>query len=190
MTLVFKGVHGTCVSHAESIIKNGIHPTLEGRAGAGVYLWSYINDASEAEHLAADWYADQLDKGAYSGCPKTGRVLLYYEIELEATEAVNINSTAHHELIRRKAQRARGKAGISKVYDDYLNGVSTHRLEKHGVSLKLVEASLPVPNSTRERSPGLPLTVGADAYIVLATGLPSLKLVEVVGMPWKGNDNA
>ena len=148
-----------------------------------------MNDSTEAEHLAADWYEDQVAARAFERYPRQGRVLLYYELDLEPHEVVNINSTWHHELIRRNLGRGRGKADISKAYDDHIHGISEHRLTKLGAPLKLVEASLPVPNATRGRSSGAPLTVGADAYIVLATGIPSLKLVDVIGMPWKGKDN-
>ncbi|MBL8390037.1 MAG: hypothetical protein JNK17_17645 [Hydrogenophaga sp.] len=171
---------------AESIVKTEIRATTVGRAGAGVYLWAYVNDASEAEHLAIDWYEDQSSAKVFERHPKQGRVLLYYELELEPQEVVNINTTYHHELIRKKVARGRSRSDISRAYDDHISGISEHRLEKFGVPLKLVEASLPVPNATRERSSGVPLTVGADAYIVLATGISSLKLVDVKGMPWKG----
>ena len=189
MKSVFRGVHSTCVSLAESILKTGIRTTPVGRAGAGVYLWAYVNDSTEAKQLAIDWYEDQMRVGAFDQYPKRGRVILYYELELELAEVVNINSTSHHELIRKKAARASSKADISRAYDDHLTGISEHRRVKLGAPLKLVEATLPVPNSTRDRSSGIPLTVGADAYIVLSTGIPSLKLVDVIGMPWKGNDN-
>lgn len=190
MTLiVYKGVHSTCLSQAESISRVGIRPSPAGRAGAGAYLWAYDTDPTEAEALARDWYQDSLVARDYDKYPKKSRVLLYFEIELGELEWLNVNSTWHHERIRVKAARAKDKANISKAYDDHIEGIAKSRWENRKILLKVVESSLPVPMATRSRTSGTPLTVGADAYIVLPAGIPFLKLVSAVGMPLKGANN-
>lgn len=184
--MTFRGVHSTCLTQAESIVNSGARVSAAGRAGTGFYLWSYSRDSEEAEALARDWYQDQKDDGAYKSFSKQAMVILFYEISLNPLEFLNINSTWHHEQIRKKYGRTKDKAGLSKAYDDHISGIAQDRFEQKKVHLKLIEATLPVPSSTRERSRGVPLTVGADAYIVLPAGLPNLRLTDAIGMSLKG----
>lgn len=180
----YRGVHGTCVSQAKSIARNGIRASSAGRAGAGAYLWSYVSDPAEAILLAEDWYRDQLDEGRYDKEPEKGMAVLFFELELLPLEFISINTTAHHEMIRGKLARGRGKIDLSKAYDDHIAGLAAHR-KQAGADLKLVETAVPYPKSTKARLGGVPLTPGADAYIVLHQGLSDLKLFDARGLNLK-----
>jgi hypothetical protein len=172
------GVHGTCLTFADTIQKEGVRASLAGRAGAGFYLWSYINDDGRASELAEDWYQDQLDHGAYSGQNQNG-VLLYYIIWLLRAETVNLNSTAHHEAIRSKLERGRGKVSFSQAYNDHIQGLA-EAYAKLGNQLKLVEATVPYPQSTKaRRRSDDQLTTGGDAYIIQEPGLVDLELIDI-----------
>lgn len=179
-----KGAHGTCLSNAEDILKKGIEASSTGRAGGGFYLWSYISDKDNAASLAEDWYRDRLDFGSYKKCAKKDLVVLFYEIDVDDLSWLNINSIGHREALRKLATRARDKVDNSKVYDGYFAQISARRAElTKGVGLQIVETVVPVPHTTKKEKPGSnPLTVGAEAYIVLPAGLSKLKLIEARGL--------
>ncbi len=182
----YRGVHGTCITHAKSIVANGMRAATEGRAGAGAYLWSYASDPDQAIALAEDWHQDDTERGHYQGLKEPGLAVLFFEIDLEPLELVNLNSTAHHELIRKKLGRNKGKSAISKCFDDHIKGIADHRVAEKGITLKMVEATLPYPQSTKQRWDSVPLTTGGDAYIILYQGLSALRLVDARGVALKG----
>ncbi len=179
---IYRGVHSTSITFANSIKANGAAASPEGRAGAGFYLWSYVSEPTHAVELAEDWHRDCYNRGEYGKCSEPALALLFYEIELDPAEVVNLNSTAHHEIIAAKVGRAGKKAAVSKAWDDHIKGISAFRLEKMGKHLKMVEVQLPVPTTTKDRVYArrqVSLTVGGDSYIVLPNALGELKLVDV-----------
>lgn len=178
MNLKFRGLHGTCVSHARSILSNGVKAAHGGRAGAGFYLWAYISDSSRAAELAEDWYHWKLGSHDYDICTERGFALLTCEIEIDGNAYLNLNQARHHETLRTIKARLPEGEEQARVYDEYLASQSAFRLKQYGVPLKVVEAMVPFPQATKKRHDGPPLTPGADAYIVLHQGLSELLVVD------------
>jgi hypothetical protein len=177
-TLKLKGVHGTCITHAKSILSRGVQPSTAGRAGSGFYLWAFLADPSRARELAEDWHRWRLDKGAYDDCSERGLAILTFEIEVSPRAYVNLNQARHHEMLRTIQARMPPDVDQSKVYDDYICGLSEQREKTDGTPLKVVEAMVPFPQATKMRMGGPALTPGADAYIVLNQGLSDLRVTD------------
>lgn len=165
-------------------MQNGLRASAEGRGGSGAYLWAYVANYSEAVLLAEDWYEDQKAKGTYDRCSEPGMAVLFFEIDLEPLEVLNLNSTVHHETIRAGIQRSRGRTAVSQAIDDHVQGIAEHRLRQR-IVLKLVEVQVPLPLATKARRDRASLTVGGDAYIIRQQGLSDLRVVDAKGVSLK-----
>ncbi len=172
------GVHGTCITHAKSILANGVKAKSGGgRAGTGFYLWAYATDSGRkrAIQLAKDWHSDWYAKGKYDGSPERGEAIIVFDILVESTAYLNLNQTRHHERLLEIEERTGQEQ--SKVFDEYLESQSLFKEEQHQTPLQVVEAMVPYPEATKRSN--LPrLTPGGDAYIILEPGFGTLEIVE------------
>ena len=179
MNLKLRGIHATSISYAKTILNDGPKSVQGGRAGSGFYLWSYFSNRKHAIELARDWHEWKLEAGSYADCAERGFAFLDCEISVDPKAYVNLNQALHHETLRVNRDRLPRGEDPARVYDEYVNGLSMFRQEKFGTPLKIVEAMVPFPLATKRRHDGPPLTPGADAYIVLPTGLSELVVVDV-----------
>jgi hypothetical protein len=178
--MLLKGIHGTCVTHARAIEKEGIRPFAGGRAGSGFYLWAYLADEARAVQFARDWHSWKLDRGQYAKCDERDCAILHCEIDVDPHAYINLNQARHHEALWSIKTRLPKGEDQAKIFDEYLESQSAFRVKQYGVPLKLVEAMVPYPEATKlRRSDGPPLTPGADAYIVLTEGLAELRVTSV-----------
>lgn len=168
------GFHGTCVSAAESILKNGFRAKGERqRAGPGVYLWAGPGSLEQrARALSETWYQQKSEDGDYAGEPKKAFALLRAELNVEVEELLDLEQMLHHQgleaLSKRGNSSGRPFADSAALFAAYIAQVATFRADR-GHQLKVVRVILPAPQPFKYHSArGLVLTSGVDAYIVQA----------------------
>lgn len=175
-----KGMHGTCVTHAKSILKNGIQARIGGRAGSGFYLWAFLGDPGYTAQLAKDWHQWKLGQGDYLDCAERSFALLTCELEIEQASYANLNQARHHEKIRKIHSELPPSEKPAKIFDEYLSNLAKFRQIANEPALMVVEAMVPFPVASKSRPGGIALTPGVDAYIVLRQGFSELRVVEGV----------
>lgn len=90
--MILSGTHGTCRSNAEGIVASGFTKVTEtGRAGAGVYFWSYYDYQKLARKLAVLWWENATKHGTYTKCDKQTCSVIYAQIEVDDSAYLDCN---------------------------------------------------------------------------------------------------
>lgn len=162
--IILKGSHGTTVSRADNIRKEGFKRII-GRRGTGIYFW---RDGHYCRQLSISWWKQKLDERDYSGDSDTRCVVIIGIFKLEDNEYLNIDNYEFQEKIAYLADKKKvggDKRKLAALYDFCIS-----RLEqRQGIKFKIVEMRV---------SP--PLKKYCEYYQFYAVGNPYCYLVRVV----------
>lgn len=181
MVLSLKGTHGTSKTRAAAIEVEGFDPPKNGgRAGIGVYFWSYTAEANLADALARGWWAHRSKKGDYRYEPRPEAAVIHVNIETDkgfyydaTTEAFKLqvfNAT--------KALKDRG-TGSHKDLCSFVEELIAEMERLTGIPIAVVHASVPTP---MELEPQFwrQLYSMACCYVVRQTGLPKINVLRTI----------
>ena len=141
-----KGTHGTCVSYAEQIRKNGFNSSSLGRAGDGIYFWAY-NDGNEsfkyATDLAKSWWKQRL----YKNCKKKSCSVIYVKLientglyidleshEFKISKAVWVNR-AYKSLLKENSNHRLSVTAANNLYIKWLEEDLGHKIDIYSVNM-------------------------------------------------------
>lgn len=167
----YKGTHGTSHSRAQSISSAGfLNPTHAGRAGVGVYFWSYDRDSSLAKELATHWWKKYHGDGEYDGDACKECAVILVDIAVDKKDTINLECLELREMLSKlilqhKVENFGQKA---KVYELLLRRIE----EKRSAPYELVGVSLDPPGSTQHHW----LSKSQPAYIVRSSAIEKISI--------------
>lgn len=166
-----KGTHGTCLTFATLIAREGFKVSSDGRAGEGVYFWGYVDPLLErfAEDFAIGWWKYCKNDGRYEKASDQSGAIVY--VTLNASEPdFDFESQSIREAFIKFANRVytrvkKGKynARVSAVYDLFLKQMeSTLKRRFSVIHVKLT----PPPKEFYSQMLPLDITGHPSCYVV------------------------
>ena len=151
-----KGTHGTCLSRAEEIKKNGFKSSGKGRGGPGVYFWRGHDE--RAKILAIGWYKHRLCELYYDTEKKQGLSVIYVLLKHENNEFLDLEKPT----MKDKVEKLRISAGISNIPNNSEIALLWNRLvisieKKIGQKFKILALRCTTP--PKEYVPNYPLNL-------------------------------
>ncbi|EKO3508509.1 hypothetical protein LCL63_001708 [Vibrio fluvialis] len=117
--LTLYGTHGTCVSRADSIMKDGFDRLGVGRHGTGVYVWYGKVKHSDKAKLLGKCYADEArGRGEYKDEKDKSTSVIECEIHTQSESFVDLTDEDTHDLFQEYA-RANENILRNSKYGDY-----------------------------------------------------------------------
>lgn len=172
--LSLTGVHGTSVSNAKAIIRQGFYASI-GRRGKGVYFWSYLDAIDYAKDLGFCWCLDRY--------PKNDCAVLVCSFECDHELYIDFDSLEHVEGFRRVSKAFMDKFPvdstkqndfINKLYDYYIGKVESEK----SISYVVCHAKVAPPKSANIN---VNVFGGASCYVVRHTAVITVKEVLAKG---------
>lgn len=128
----FTGSHGTSVTNAETISKNGF-VTRSGIRGRGAYFWDKI-DSSTHHILSKGWHAQCYERNKYSGQKNQACAIIEATITCKKNEYLDLESrtviTPIREIVSRLTNMSTEVSKISEAYDKAIQAIETENNTK------------------------------------------------------------
>lgn len=145
------GIHGTCRSSADSIIKNGFRPG-KGRHGTGVYVWSSNKeDHSYAIELAMCYANDRSQEKNPTTVALMCNILTtkdnLLDVEQDSTSRMLTEFIRKNTNYLATAKNYQRKIRAAKVADDFVRLLE----ESTGLSFDIIHTKTQAPQSYRNK---------------------------------------
>lgn len=180
--MALNGSHGTCVSCAESIATSGFKGSTEnGRAGRGVYFWSYVTNRDIAKKLAVGWHQCANRAGAYSRYSNKSCAVLWAEIPVSKDAYMDFNDPNVEDVLSFLVSQARSGGKEDEPIDNQLlYKVHEHVIELAETALNCVIDVIRVRVAPPQKIDFIEkIYVGHPNCYVVRNGLERIKLVDV-----------
>lgn len=145
--VVYRGTHGTCYEWACRIREEGFKPSTGGRAGPGVYFWTYDSDPAMARELAVGWAKAAHKRNVYAPERSNACGVIFTEYPVEEDECLDCTTRQFEESLNQLLQViAQNSASIEHhdLESAYQTLIKTTE-EEGDVKFKVVLLRVPLP---------------------------------------------
>lgn len=95
------GSHGTSMTRAGSITRDGFQPSASGRRGPGAYMWYATHkDCPYALSLAKAFFMQAAKRGEYKDDADQSGAVIWGQVNVPDTEVLNLETPALRQTIR------------------------------------------------------------------------------------------
>ena len=185
-TVYLNGTHGTSRTRASAILEsNQFKASDDGRAGAGVYFWSFQDDVFFAQRLAENWWRLAVTPkfNSYKGDADKSLAVLKAKIEAPTDEYFDANSEGFLNLLiktaeKRQIESSKDEIELLRLY--LIKEIENERAAQYGV----IKLDVDVPGLTKgEKTPApyVSWLKRAPCIVVRKHAMGLIKDIELVG---------
>lgn len=163
--VIHRGTHGTCYEWACQILAEGFKPSSMGRAGPGVYFWTYEEDPEMARTLALGWVQAANKRSVYQPVKPSKCSVIYTEFKAPADECLDCDTRTFEESLNRFLQKMAtiGDEDLDTAYQTLITNLE-QTLE---VKYKLIQTRVSLPRGIAFKQK---IFIGNPAIHVIRTG--------------------
>lgn len=170
----YRGTHGTTMTRAERIMKEGFELSASGRVGSGVYFWQYYSNPQIAVSLAVGWHGSQAKRMGYGADTSACAVLdacfrVAEQDTLDCTEEI-----LEQVSIMLSKLEDRKEDDIGKAYESLIGRIELLR----GTPILLAKATVSPPRisfPTKNVMPYPPILVVRNKAVKIEVNLMTLE---------------
>lgn len=185
-TVCLNGTHGTSKTRANAILEsNRFKASDDGRAGSGVYFWSFQNDALYARRLAENWWRVSATPkfNSYQGDADKSLAVLKARIEAPTNDYFDANTDGFLSLLiqtaeDRKIESNKNEIDLLRIY--LIEEIENERAAQYSV----IKLDVDVPGLTKgEKAPApyVSWLKRAPCIVVRNHAIGLIKDIELVG---------